>query len=308
MDRIPDYRLVTADELHARMRTGNGPALIDTLTRDCFERSHLPGAMNACVYEVGFRKRVEELVSDRSRDIVVYGFSDATLEAKTAAEKMVRAGYRGVGVLEGGLRAWREKGFPLDGSDPNGPDPLVKVVLTDGAVHVDTDSSLIEWTGRNPNGKHHGTVRLSGGRLLIKDGKVTGSFTIDMRTIQNINLEGDPLQSVLLAHLASDDFFFVEVFPTADFQINSARLLDGSLLSVPNFNVEGQLTLRGVVLPLQFMATLSRLSDGALAAEAHFDIDRTQWNIVYGSSRFFAHLGMHLVFDLISLQVRIVAR
>jgi len=39
-----------------------------------------------------------------------------------------------------------------------------------------------------------------------------------------------------------------------------------------------------------------------------FDIDRTRWNVIYGSSRFFEHLGMHLMFDPISIQIRIVAR
>lgn len=308
MDQKPAYRLVPVEELHARMQTGKGPSLIDTLPSDHFSRCHLPGAANACVYEVAFGGRMEALAPDRSAEVVLYGTSEASREAATAAEKLVRAGYRHVGVLLGGLKAWREKGYPLEGSDPRGEDPPASVVLPDGTVAVDTDSSLIEWTGRNPNGKHHGTLRLSGGHLLVKDARVTGTFTIDLRTIRNINLEGDPLQPVLLAHLASDDFFFVEAFPTAEFRIELARLLDGSLLSVPNFSVEGLLTLRGVTLPLQFMATLSRLSDGALAAEAHFDIDRTQWNILYGSSRFYEHLGMHLVFDLISLQVRVVAR
>ena len=42
--------------------------------------------------------------------------------------------------------------------------------------------------------------------------------------------------------------------------------------------------------------------------ESHFDIDRTRWGITYGSPRFFERLGMHLVFDLISIQLRIVAR
>lgn len=39
---------------------------------------------------------------------------------------------------------------------------------------------------------------------------------------------------------------------------------------------------------------------------AHFEFNRTRWGVIYGSSRFFRHLGMHLVFDLISLQLRIV--
>jgi hypothetical protein len=55
------------------------------------------------------------------------------------------------------------------------------------------------------------------------------------------------------------------------------------------------------------MATITKTSDNSLAAEAHFDIDRTKWGIIYGSARFFEYLGMHLVFDLISFQLRIVA-
>ena len=55
------------------------------------------------------------------------------------------------------------------------------------------------------------------------------------------------------------------------------------------------------------MATITRTPENGLAAEAHFDIDRPRWNIIYGSTRFFEHLGMHLVFDLISIQLRILA-
>lgn len=43
-----------------------------------------------------------------------------------------------------------------------------------------------------------------------------------------------------------------------------------------------------------------------LASEAHFNLDRTPWRISYGSARFFENLGMHLVSDLISFQVKIV--
>jgi len=57
-----------------------------------------------------------------------------------------------------------------------------------------------------------------------------------------------------------------------------------------------------------FEAVIENLADGALAAEAHFDLDRTRWGVIYGSGRFFEHLGMHLVYDPISVQVRIVAR
>ena len=48
-------------------------------------------------------------------------------------------------------------------------------------------------------------------------------------------------------------------------------------------------------------------AEGRFVAQAHFDFDRTLWNVVYGSGRLFEKLGMHLVNDLISLQLKIVA-
>ena len=53
--------------------------------------------------------------------------------------------------------------------------------------------------------------------------------------------------------------------------------------------------------------TVSLTDNNTLTLEAHFDIDRTRWNVIYGSTRFFEHLGMHKVFDLISVQIRITA-
>ena len=75
-----------------------------------------------------------------------------------------------------------------------------------------------------------------------------------------------------------------------------------------NINIsEGELELRGVKAQQSFMTTITKTPENGLAAEAHFDLDRTRWGIIYGSTRFFEHLGMHQVFDLISIQVRIVA-
>ncbi|MDX2479661.1 MAG: hypothetical protein QNK24_04915 [Desulfuromusa sp.] len=50
------------------------------------------------------------------------------------------------------------------------------------------------------------------------------------------------------------------------------------------------------------------VEDGKVAAEVHFDFDRTRWGVIYGSTKFFKHLGIHLVFDQISLPLRIVTR
>ena len=70
--------------------------------------------------------------------------------------------------------------------------------------------------------------------------------------------------------------------------------------------LKGSLSLRGVTKNLDFPAIITVREDGSLGLEAHFDLDRTRWNIIYGSSRFFEHLGMHTVFDQISIELRLV--
>jgi hypothetical protein len=47
-------------------------------------------------------------------------------------------------------------------------------------------------------------------------------------------------------------------------------------------------------------------ADGLLAADAHFDIDRTRWSALYGSGKFYEKLGKHLVNDEVSLALKII--
>jgi polyisoprenoid-binding protein YceI len=250
---------------------------------------------------------VEAIVPDRDRAVVLYGSSSASYDSVTAAEKLVRIGYSRVFTLIGGLAGWKKAGYPLEGEDPYSMDDKGgRLILDDRRYIVDTEKSIVEWTGRNPNTTHNGTLRLLRGDITVQHGKINGTFDIDMHSLKNLNLEGSEWQPVLVAHLKSDDFFFAAKFPTARFTIDSARKTSESL-SAPNFEVEGTLELRGVRNPIKFPATVSNLPDGAISAEAHFDFDRTQWKIIYGSSRYFEHLGMHLVFDAISIELRIVA-
>lgn len=300
---------VTPETLRAWMEEGRDLVIIDILPGDVYRKRHLPGAKNACVYEVVFPQQVEAIVPDRSREIVVYGSRIVSMDAVTAAEKLARLGYQRVHVLGGGLAAWQEAGYALEGEEVDGTlDPGTRLILPGRVYAVDTDQSTLEWTGRNPNGRHFGTVKLAAGEITVRGAEISGSFTIDMRTIKNVDLEGNEWQPVLIAHLESDDFFFVKLFPTAKFTITSAELVGDPTLSSPNLEVEGILELRGFRNSLSFPATVSTLPDGRIAAEAHFDLDRTRWKVIYGSSRFFEHLGMHLVFDPITIQLRIVTR
>jgi rhodanese-related sulfurtransferase len=299
---------LTAHEVKELMAQKPDTILIDLLPPEHFEKMHLPGAKNACVFMVSFIDDMAKIVPDKNAVIVVYGSSSHSQDVMAALEKLDREGYGNVDFLKGGIAAWREAGYPMEGTGPDQPDdPQTRLCIEDGVYLVDTGAGRVEWVGRNPNTRHHGTVKIAKGLFKLDTGIISGTFELDMNTIHNINLEGDELHPVLEQHLKSDDFFFVKLFPKALFTITEGKPKDPAWLTSPNYSVKGKLSLREVSAPLEFDATVNQADKNRLAIESHFDIDRTQWNVIYGSVRFFEHLGMHKVFDLISIQVNLVA-
>ena len=69
-----------------------------------------------------------------------------------------------------------------------------------------------------------------------------------------------------------------------------------------------QLTIKETARSIRFPAIIAMQEDGALKAQAAFDLDRTLWDVCYGSGKLYERLGMHLVNDLISIELFIVAR
>ena len=304
------YQELSAPALSRRVEEEKAFYLIDIVGGDHFDRVHLPHALKTCLFEVTFIDQVKAITEDKDAEIALYGSNASSMDAITAAGKLGQAGYKNIYVLKGGIEAWRTSGLPLKGNaigEPDDPQTQLSLKPDDRRYLVDADRSIIQWTGRNPNSSHYGTVNITRGEIESKDGNIVGAFEIDMDSINDQDLEGNELKPVLMAHLKSDDFFLTKLFPTASFEIVNARPIQQPFLTIPNFNIDGNLILRGVKVHQEFMATVTRTPDNGLVAEAHYDIDRTKWGIIYGSARFFEHLGMHLVFDLISIQIKIFA-
>lgn len=297
----------TPEELRARLGANEHLFLIDTLPADHFSRAHLPGARNACVFEITFIDKVHTFCSNSSSPIVVYGAGNNSLDSRTAAEKLSMAGYSNVTILEGGLERWKQSGLPLEGTAPDDIGRTDYRSVEDGEFTILVTESRIGWTGRNSNNSHFGTVNISSGHLHIADNTIQGGFTVDMESIENINLAGNELQQVLISHLKSEDFFLTDGFPAARFNIRGGRFTREPDATSPNCELAGTLDLRGVQNDLSFNATLVKWIDGRLHLSAHFDLDRTLWGITYGSGSYYQHLGMHTVFDLISIDMKIVA-
>ena len=308
MEPKHELKKVSVKDINAYVAAKVEINVIDLLPPDHFAGRHIPGAKNACVFHVSFLDEMADVVQDKESLVVVYGASSLSQDAFMALDKLERAGYTNIAYLEGGLEAWYAAGYDLEGEAiEQQDDPQTMLILPEGKYMIDADASRIEWAGRNPSTTHMGIVDISTGVIEITNGTITGSVDIDMTTIHNINLEGDEMHPVLEAHLHSDDFFFTKLFPKAVFSVKRAERLDPGWLTTPNYHVAGELNIRGVSADLAFDATIAHTENDSLIMEAHFDIDRTKWNVIYGSTRFFEYLGMHKVFDLISLQLRIIA-
>ncbi|HEX5136195.1 MAG TPA: YceI family protein [Planctomycetota bacterium] len=302
MGHVGDARGIGRDELKGWIDAKRPFVLLDVLPPEVFRAGRVPSAVNACIYEVTFLEQAAALVPDRRTTVVTYCEGPGSRASADAAERLVGAGYEDVRRFEGGREAWREAGWPFEGrADPPPPEEP----LRDGAYAVDVGRSLIGWVGRNPGGSHDGTLRFKGGRITVEAGAITeGEFEIDMRTIEVADLSGE-MAGLLRRHLESEDFFAIAANPVARFTVMRMVPIGGATPGAPNFEVEGDLHVRGVTNPTAFPATVG-VRSGDMTLEAHFDIDRTRWNVNYGSGKLYARLGMHLVHDHVTVQARVV--
>jgi len=300
------HRTIDPAGLKQWMDDGRDFVLLDVLPREAYEEGHLPGARSACIYEVNFLDQAAEHAPDKAGTVVVY-CSSATSRASTdAAERLLRAGYGDVHEFEGGREAWHAAGYPFEGAYTPAP-PTVSATPRDGTYTVDTEKSLVGWVGRNMGGSHDGTLRLSGGKITVEGGApASATLTIDMRSIQVADLDGE-MAELLTRHLESEDFFAVAEHPEATFTLEATSPIEGATPGAPNVTARGTLTMRGRTHDLAFPAIVAG-REGELTLEAHFDIDRTRWGVNYGSGKLYDRLGMHLVNDHVTIQVRVAAR
>jgi len=169
-----------------------------------------------------------------------------------------------------------------------------------GKMKIDVSASKVEWTGRKVTGKHTGTVNIKEGTLDIKDGVlIDGNFTIDMSTIKSTDLTGDHAAK-LEGHLKSDDFFGVAAHPTATLKIVQVTDKGDS-----QFEVKADLTIKGITNPVTFMTQVSQ-EGKKYKATAHLTIDRTLYDVKYGSGKFFQDLGDSTIYDEFDLDISVV--
>lgn len=163
---------------------------------------------------------------------------------------------------------------------------------------ADASKTKLEWLGEKVTGKHEGAINLQSGWLNWKDNKIqSGEFVIDMTSITSFeNLDK------LVGHLKSDDFFGVEKYPTSKLVITESTSFEKGTATV-----KGNLTIKGVTNPVEFKAAYQKKDDGNWFF-ANIDIDRTKYNVRYGSGTFFDNLGDKTIYDEFKLKVSLLVK
>ncbi|WOK07616.1 YceI family protein [Imperialibacter roseus] len=172
---------------------------------------------------------------------------------------------------------------------------------TKAVYKVSTVESKVVWTGEKLAGTHTGTINLSQGDLQFDGDKLTGgSFTIDMNSIVDTDLEGE-YKGKLEGHLKSDDFFGVATYPTATFKITSVKSTGKN-----KYDVSGDITIKGTTEKITFPAELV-VNGSKVTATSKITVDRSKFNVKYGSKSFFAEIGDKVIYDEFVLDVTLVA-
>jgi polyisoprenoid-binding protein YceI len=168
--------------------------------------------------------------------------------------------------------------------------------------NVNTGTSAVVWTGYKVTGKHTGTVKVKSGTVQFTKGVLTGgSFEMDMNSVNDTDLEGEWADK-LVGHLKSDDFLGVATYPTANFVITRAIPQDAK----GNYKLIGNLTIKGITKEVKFFATATD-NQGVVSASGKITIDRSEFNMRYGSGSFFDGLGDKTIYDEFDLQIALVA-
>ncbi len=159
---------------------------------------------------------------------------------------------------------------------------------------VKVSQSKVTWKGYKVTGSHDGTIDLKSGFLMMNGKNLTGGeFVIDMTSISNTDMTAGNGKEKLEGHLKSDDFFGVEKHPTAKLVIKSSENFNKN-----SYTVKGDLTIKGITKPITLVISMFENK-----ATATMKVDRSKFDVRYGSGSFFDDLGDKTIYDEFDLVV-----
>jgi polyisoprenoid-binding protein YceI len=187
--------------------------------------------------------------------------------------------------------------------DVEAPATRAADIPDDATFGIDITRSAINWTGQKLTGSHSGKMGFDKGVITVSGGVVTeASIVVNVIQLTVTDIEDAEKNANLVGHLKSPDFFDTEAFPQATFELSAIKPLgDGS-----GYTAYGDVTIKGITNQTEF--TLNYLGkDGELHIKGSTTIDRTLFDIKYGSASFFDDLGDRAIYDDFEITFRIAA-
>lgn len=210
-------------------------------------------------------------------------------------------------LLLGGLFAacGGVEGTEVDAKDAEAP---VTEMKASEVYNVDAAASNVSWEGSKLiGGSHTGAIPVSDGQIMVSEGNIVGGkFSMDVTKLTNTDMPAAEGGDKLVGHLKSGDFFDVEKFPMAQFEIT--RVQPATDTEGITHNISGNLTLKGVSKNVTIPANVSMEGGMLKAAAPAFKIDRKEWGMEYGSGSIEGIAQDNIINDEVGLELMIVAK
>ena len=159
---------------------------------------------------------------------------------------------------------------------------------------IDASKSKISWLGKKVTGQHEGTINIKEGNLVFAGKKLSGgTVTVDMTSLVSTDLKAGEGKEKLEGHLKSEDFFGTEKFPTSKIVFKKVAAKGKNI-----YTVSADLTIKEKTNPVTFEITVN-----GNTAKTTLKVDRTKFDIKYGSGSFFDNLGDKVISDEFELNV-----
>ena len=176
----------------------------------------------------------------------------------------------------------------------------LSIVSAQSQLNIDLNNSSIEWLGEKVTGSHSGNVNLKSAHFIMgKEHIEGGAFVMDMNSIKCTDIESPEYAAKLENHLKDHDFFGVETYPTASFTFTKV-IFDGT-----SYLITGKMNIKDmsheITFPAQFHAEKEKF-----VADAVVKIDRTKYDIKFGSGAFFDGLGDRMILDDCTLNIHLI--
>lgn len=150
--------------------------------------------------------------------------------------------------------------------------------------NVAVDKSRVEWSASKKSGYHPGYFPLKSGTIQLDGNKLKGGkFVIDMANVKVTDASGERLEG----HLKNKDFFDVTVFGEATYEITSVNYTSDNTA-----DINGNLTLKGISVPVKFTSQIRNADDKGFFAEAFFNVDRHALGITWNPNGAFKDVNI----------------